>query len=135
MIKLAVLLSGSGSTLQNLIDHIDRKTLSAAVACVVSSRHGVYGLERACNLGIPAHTVARKEFVDTHSFGAAVWDALAPYGPDLVVLAGFMSLLPIPSDYQNGAGFRREGHRRHRSLRGRALRSRADHHARGRARA
>ncbi len=101
MIKLAVLLSGSGSTLQNLIDHIDRKTLSAAVACVVSSRHGVYGLERACNLGIPAHTVARKEFVDTHSFGAAVWDALAPYGPDLVVLAGFMSLLPIPSDYQN----------------------------------
>ena len=101
MIKLAVLLSGSGSTLQNLIDHIAQGSLSASIACVVSSRHGVYGLERATNHGIPSHTVARKEFPDTASFGASLWEAMTPYAPDLVVLAGFMSLLPVPNAYEN----------------------------------
>jgi formyltetrahydrofolate-dependent phosphoribosylglycinamide formyltransferase len=61
----------------------------------------VYGLERARAHGIPAHTVARKDFADAASFGAATWDAIAPYAPDLVVLAGFMSLLPVPAAYQN----------------------------------
>jgi formyltetrahydrofolate-dependent phosphoribosylglycinamide formyltransferase len=101
VIKLAVLLSGSGSTLQNIMDRIDQNTLQATVACVVSSRHGVYGLERARLKGIPAHTVARKDYQDVQAFGAAIWDTLIPYAPDLVVLAGFMSLLPIPADYQN----------------------------------
>ena len=60
-VKLAVLLSGSGTTLQNIIDHIDRGELDAAVTCVISSRHGVYGLERARDHGIPAVTVAFKD--------------------------------------------------------------------------
>lgn len=101
MIKLAVLLSGSGSTLQNIIDRIDDDSLDASVACVISSRHDVYGLERAKNHGIPAHPVARKDFADTASFGGALWKAIEPYAPDLVILAGFMSLLPIPTSYEN----------------------------------
>lgn len=101
MLKLAVLLSGSGSTLQNLIDRIDQGALSASIACVVSSRPNAYGLERARNHAIPTHTVARKDYTDPDAFGAALWDSLRPYRPDLVVLAGFMSLLPIPEAYEN----------------------------------
>lgn len=101
MINLAVLLSGSGSTLQNLIDRIGDGSLDARIACVVSSRHGVRGLERAQTHGIPAHTVARKDFTDPAAFGDALWKAVEPYAPDLVVLAGFMSLLPVPQAYEN----------------------------------
>jgi phosphoribosylglycinamide formyltransferase-1 len=61
-IRLAVLLSGSGTTLQNIIDRIGRGELDAEVAGVVSSRVNVYGLERAKNHNIPAATVARKSF-------------------------------------------------------------------------
>jgi phosphoribosylglycinamide formyltransferase 1 len=101
LIKLGVLLSGSGTTLQNLIDRIDAGQLPVELVCVVSSRHGVFGLERAQRYGIPTATVARKEYADTESFGAAIWERLAPHAPDLVVLAGFMSLLTVPTAYEN----------------------------------
>ena len=60
-LKLAVLLSGSGTTLQNLIDRIGDGSLDAQIQCVVASREGVYGLERAKNYDIPAITVARED--------------------------------------------------------------------------
>jgi formyltetrahydrofolate-dependent phosphoribosylglycinamide formyltransferase len=100
--SLAVLLSGSGSTLQNLIDRIEAGTLDARVACVVSSRDGVLGLERAARHGIPTATVLRKAHPDTAAFSAAVWDAIGAHGgADLVALAGFMSLLCVPPAYHN----------------------------------
>lgn len=100
-LRMAVLLSGSGTTLQNLIDRIDAGTLDAEVVCVVASREGVYGLTRAEQHGIPAVTVARKGFADSASFNAALWPAIREYTPGLVVLAGFMSLLEVPEDYAN----------------------------------
>lgn len=99
-LRLAVLLSGSGTTLQNILDCCDRGELDARVACVVSSRPDAYGLERARKAGVPAITVNRKEYSSVDAFGEAVWDAVMPHNVDLVVLAGFMSLLTIPKQFE-----------------------------------
>jgi len=100
-LKLAVLLSGNGTTLENLFTHIESGKLDASVELVLSSRHGVYGLERARTHGVPAVTVARKDFADTASFSEAIWREVRESEADLVVLAGFMSLLKIDLDYNN----------------------------------
>jgi phosphoribosylglycinamide formyltransferase 1 len=86
--RLAVLLSGSGSTLQNLIDRIADGRLSACIVGVVSSRADAFGLERARRAGIPTH-------VDKKT----VFDAVRPWQPDFVVLAGWIHLLRIPDDF------------------------------------
>jgi len=90
--RLAVLLSGGGSTLQNLLDRIADGRLHARVALVVASRADAFGLERARRAGIPAVTVARRTFPASGAFNDALHAALAPHAPDLVVLAGFLSL-------------------------------------------
>jgi len=100
-LKLAVILSGSGSTLQNILDRIDDGQLDASVSCVVSSRSDAYGLERAEHAGIPKAVVARKDHADTATFGEAIWQVIDPYKVDLVVMAGFMCLLPVPESYTN----------------------------------
>ncbi len=99
--RLAVLLSGSGTTLQNILDHIDRGELDAEVVCVVSSRAGVFGLERARKHGIPALLVSRKEAGSGETFNRQIWEAVRAHQADLVVLAGFMSLLEVPEDFAN----------------------------------
>ncbi len=100
-IRLAVLLSGSGTTLQNIIDRIDRGELDATVAGVISSRAAVFGLERARKHGIPTAEVVRKGFSDHEAFNTALWTEIRGLSPDLVVLAGFMSLIDVPADFQN----------------------------------
>ena len=97
--RLAVLLSGGGSTLQNLLDRIAAGTLPAEVVVVVASRPEAYGLERARQAGIPALVVARKEYQDSARFSDAMHAALAPYDVDLVILAGFLSLFEPRSRY------------------------------------
>jgi formyltetrahydrofolate-dependent phosphoribosylglycinamide formyltransferase len=91
-VRLAVLLSGSGTTLQNLLDRIADGTLVADISIVVGSRSDAYGLERARGAGIPALVVPRKEYPDSNGFNDALHDALAPCDVDLIVLAGFLSL-------------------------------------------
>ncbi len=100
-IRLAVLLSGSGTTLQNIIDHIERGALDATVACVIASRRDAYGLERARKHGIPAMAVPRKDFPDDAAFNDAIWAEVRRHDPDLVVLAGFMLLLHVPGDFRD----------------------------------
>ena len=100
-LKIVVLLSGSGTTLQNLIDRIERGQLDVRIVGVIASRAGAYGLERARKHGIPAATVLRKDFTDTPTFSAAVWAQIREYDPELVVMAGFMSLLDVPEDFAN----------------------------------
>ncbi len=100
-LRLGVLLSGSGTTLQNFIDRIDGGELDASIEVVVGSRTGAYGLERARRHGIPAVAVPRKDYGSVSSFSAAVWEHLEPHRVDLVVLAGFMSLLAVPETYVN----------------------------------
>ena len=91
-LRLAVLLSGGGSTLQNILGEIDAGRLSAEVVVVVSSRPAAGGLQRAERRGIPTHVVERKSHPDTDAFSRAMDETLAPYEPELVCLAGFMSL-------------------------------------------
>lgn len=100
-IKLAVLLSGSGTTLQNILDRIAANEIDARVVCVISSRADAYGLERAKIAGIPAIAVPRKNFDSVDAFGEAVWREVSNHRADLVVLAGFMSLITVPREYVN----------------------------------
>lgn len=100
-LRLAVLLSGSGTTLENLFEHCASGSLNADIAAVVSSRAGAYGLERARNRKVPAHTVEKRKFASPDEFSNAIFETLDPYKTDLIVLAGFMSLLRIPPEYSN----------------------------------
>ncbi len=99
--RLAVLLSGTGSTMVNLQEHIDRGELPAEIAVVVSSRKKVLGLERAEERNIPTKVLTRKPFkkddaFDAQAYSRALADLLEPFRPDLVVLAGFMTRLAKP---------------------------------------
>jgi phosphoribosylglycinamide formyltransferase-1 len=100
-LRLAVLLSGSGTTLQNLIDHCEGGTLDATVVCVIASRTSAYGLERAAKHGIPAVAISGKEYPDSADRHARIWDSIRASQADLVVLAGYMSLVSVPLDYVN----------------------------------
>jgi phosphoribosylglycinamide formyltransferase-1 len=90
-VRLGVLLSGSGSSLENLFQRIDEGTLDAEVCLVISTRPDAGGLERARRRGIPAHVVARKDFPDEPAFNEALHRVLDRYAPQLLVLAGFLS--------------------------------------------
>lgn len=100
-VKLAVLLSGGGTTFQNLIDHIHAGTLNAEVGLVLSSRADAYGLVRAEKAGIPAMTVARKDHAGMGALNEAIWAAVRAHQADLVALAGYMSLLTVPPDFEH----------------------------------
>jgi formyltetrahydrofolate-dependent phosphoribosylglycinamide formyltransferase len=98
-VRLAVLLSGSGTTLQNLIDRIADGRLVAKIAVVIASRADAGGIERARRAGIPAVVVARKEFPDTDRFNDALHDELAKYDFDLIIMAGFLSQVQLRGRY------------------------------------
>lgn len=98
-LRLAVLLSGSGTTLQNLLDRIADGRLRAQVVRVVSSKADAFGLERARIAGIPTAVVTRKSCASAEEFSEHIFAEVRPSGADLVCLAGFLQLLPIPDDY------------------------------------
>ena len=98
-LRLAVLLSGSGSTLENLFVQREAGRLPADVVCVLSSRADAYGLERARRRNAPTAVVVRKRFPDVESFSREVFSFLRAHSPDLVCLAGFMVLLRVPPDF------------------------------------
>jgi formyltetrahydrofolate-dependent phosphoribosylglycinamide formyltransferase len=99
-IRLAVLLSGSGTTLQNLLDRIRNGRLNAQVVLVISNRAAAYGLARAAKAGIETHVVARKSQPSAAAFGEAIFDLCRRAQIDLVCLAGFLQFLPIPPDFE-----------------------------------
>lgn len=96
-IKVAVLLSGSGTTLQNLIDQIAAKQLEAQIELVIASRDGVVGITRAQAAKLPVKIIARKSFADRATFSNAVFEAIDAAKVDLVCLAGWLSLLDVPA--------------------------------------
>ena len=97
---IAVLLSGSGTTLQNLIDRIAAGTLPARIVQVVSSRADAFGVERARRAGLPVEVVARKSFPTIEAFSDRTFDLCRQAGARLVVLGGYLQLLRIPDDYR-----------------------------------
>lgn len=99
-LKLGVLISGSGRSLQNLIDRIADGSLSARIQAVISSHPDVLGLERARKAGLPAVTVSYKDFKDVESFSRAITAELDRRGVDLVVMAGFLRRWVFPTAYE-----------------------------------
>ncbi|MBM3224036.1 MAG: phosphoribosylglycinamide formyltransferase [Candidatus Tectomicrobia bacterium] len=96
VLQLAVLLSGSGRTLENLQQAILAGRLHAQVAVVVSSKRDAYGLVRARQYHLDAVAVPRKDYPEASAFSTAINAVLARYPIDLVVLAGFLSLYHPP---------------------------------------
>ena len=96
ILNLAVLLSGSGRTLENVQQAILAGRLSARVVVVVSSKSEAYGLVRARQHGLDAVAVPRRDYPDLQAFNDAMNAVLARYPIDLVLLAGFLSLYQPP---------------------------------------
>ena len=92
-VNLAVFISGSGSNLQSIIDHIEQGKLNAKIQCVISNIEGAYGLERAARHEIPFFTLPHSNFIDRSAFENAIIEILADKSVDLIVLAGFMRIL------------------------------------------
>ncbi len=93
-VKIAVLVSGGGTNLQALIDAEARGELGRGkITLVIASKPGVYALERAKNHGIPAEVFSKKDYPDVASYSKALTDALDAAGVDLVVLAGFLTIV------------------------------------------
>ncbi len=99
--RLAVLLSGSGTTLQNLLDRIRDGRLRANVLLVVSSRPDAHGLERAQRAGVRSAVVERKQAGSREEFSRRIFDLCRQAQADLVCLAGFVQLLTIPDDFHH----------------------------------
>lgn len=97
---LAVLLSGGGRTLANLIERSQAGTLPARVGVVISSVADAGGIEIARRAGIPAAALVRKDFASDQAYSDAVFGELAPYQPALIVLAGFLRKLAVPAEWE-----------------------------------
>jgi phosphoribosylglycinamide formyltransferase 1 len=91
--RIAVLVSGSGTNLQSIIDRCDSGGVPAEVACVISDREKAFGLERARKHGIPAFSLDPKKYASRGEHEIAVMEILAKHSVELVVLAGYMRLL------------------------------------------
>ena len=91
--KIAVLVSGGGTNLQALIDAQGSVLCSGEIALVVSNASGAYALERSKKAGIPGVTLLKKQLGGQEGFEAALQKTLEEYGIDVIVLAGFMTIL------------------------------------------
>lgn len=92
-IKLAVLISGSGSNLQAIIDACGQEDYPAEICCVISNKADAYGLERAKAATIPHVTIRHNDFADRESFDQAMDAIIREHEAELVCLAGFMRLI------------------------------------------
>ena len=101
--RLAVLISGSGTNLQALIDAIEAGTLPARIVCVLSNRPDAGGLERARQHGLDTLEINHRDYPSREAFDQAMIAALDPCAPDTLVLAGFMRIL-TPAFVQHYAG-------------------------------
>lgn len=91
--RLGILVSGSGTNLQAIIDRIESGEINAEIACVISNKADAYALVRASNHGIPTIVHDNGAFADRRSYDAATVDILRGHNVELVVLAGFMRIL------------------------------------------
>lgn len=104
MLKLAVLVSGGGTNLQAIIDAVEGGTITnARVSVVISNNKNAYALERAKKHGIEVLCISPKDYDSRDAFNEAFLDKLNSYQADLVVLAGFLVVIPeqMIRQYQN----------------------------------
>mgnify|MGYP000691781583 FL=1 len=104
MLKIAVMVSGGGTNLQAIIDRVADGTITnTEIAVVISNNYGVKALERAETAGIPAVCVSPKDYADRATFNQALLDTVNSYQVDLIVLAGFLVVIPemMIEQYEN----------------------------------
>ena len=98
-LRLAVLISGGGTTLRNLLERINAGRLAAQVVTVISSNSCTRGLDFARVAGIPAHVVERSSYADLAAFSEAIFAPCRDADAQLVAMAGFLKLVEIPPDF------------------------------------
>lgn len=98
-VKCAVLLSGSGRTLENFFKYMDAGELAVEIVAVVSSRDQVRGIEIARKRGIPCEVFPRRKFGDLKAHNEAINQWLAPYQPEMIVLAGYLCFYMEPQGF------------------------------------
>ncbi len=98
-LPIAVLLSGGGTTLQNLIDRIGDRSLPARIVKVIANKPGMRGIDRARSAGLDTEVIQRREFPTVAAFSDRIFDRCRAAGAKLVCLAGFLQLLRIPEDF------------------------------------
>ncbi len=95
MTKIVVLVSGGGTNLQAILDKMDSGTITnAEITAVISNKADAYALERARNKGIATECISPKSFVSRTEFNEALLAGVKKYAPDLIVLAGYLVILP-----------------------------------------
>lgn len=92
-VRIGVLISGGGTNLQALIDNIEKGWINGEISVVISDKKGAYGIERARKHGIDAIEIDKREFDDKNVFMKAIINELENHHVELVVLAGFLSIL------------------------------------------
>jgi len=98
-IRLAVLISGGGTTLVNFLKQIGEGRLPATVPLVIASRSDCGGIARARAAGIDCVVIERRAFPDVGAFSRAIFDRCREDNVDLVVLSGFLALIQVPDDF------------------------------------
>ncbi len=100
-IRLGVLISGSGRTMMNILNHIKSKTLNAEIALVISSRSTVSGIEKAKSAKLPVKIIRTKDHPDIDNFSNTLEQALTEANVDLVIQGGWLCLWKIPKTFEN----------------------------------
>ena len=98
-IRLGILISGGGTTVLNILDHIKKGKLNAEIAVVISSRSTVAGVERARKAGLDVKILRKKDSRDIDSFSGCIEEELAAAKVELVIQAGWLCLWKIPEKY------------------------------------
>ncbi len=104
MLRIAVLVSGGGTNLQAIIDAIaDGRITNSEIVRVISSKKEAYALKRAEAAGIESAVVSKKDYASPEEFNAALMAAIDSAAPDLIVLAGYLTVLPaaLAEAYEN----------------------------------
>jgi formyltetrahydrofolate-dependent phosphoribosylglycinamide formyltransferase len=100
-IRLGVLISGGGTTLMNILEHMKQGTLNAEVAVVISSRSAVAGVEKAKAAGLEVKIIRKKDHPDIDEFSKRIEEELVAANVDLVIQGGWLCLWKIPPRYEN----------------------------------
>lgn len=91
--KLAILVSGNGSNLQSIIDHVEQKKLQAKICVVISNNANAFALKRAKQAGIPTVVISHKIHTDRAEYDRSLIEQLQKFGAQWIALAGFMRIL------------------------------------------
>jgi phosphoribosylglycinamide formyltransferase-1 len=98
---IAVLISGGGTTLRNLLERIEAGELGVQIRLVISSSAKARGLQYAADANIPTLVARRKDYDNAEAYSAAIFDPCREAGVELVVMGGFLKHVLIPDDFEN----------------------------------